>query len=222
MEAEIQQPWVINGHNTHTPESRKACQAIAFYDNFISQRSQPMKIKSLSVVWIRFRKRHGENPADSIIPAASHWGGFRTTFTCETRTYNISVMELQCTVYKYINSNYVYFGSLASAHDSATMALEGAGRPLEANSWWRFLLADTHLRSYHVLPQACFPQRIPWRWTRVSICLAHAYIPLPLTRKIHALLFLSCAMRVGAVCSYPSSSIVRLRYTQSSAHCDTL
>jgi len=36
------QPWVINGHKTHTPDSRKACQAIAFYDDFIRQRSQPI------------------------------------------------------------------------------------------------------------------------------------------------------------------------------------
>ena len=55
---------------------------------------------------------------------------------------------------------------------------------------------------------------------QMAVCLARAYIPLPLTRKMHALL--SCAMRVGAVCWYPRSSIIRHRYTQSSAHCDTL
>jgi len=71
-------------------------------------------------------------PPDSIIPDASQWGGFRTTFTYEIRIYNISEMVLQCTVYERINSSCIYLSSLA--HDSATMALEdGAGRPLEAN-----------------------------------------------------------------------------------------
>jgi len=37
-DAEIRQPWVVNGHNTHTPDSREACQAIAFYDNFIPEK----------------------------------------------------------------------------------------------------------------------------------------------------------------------------------------
>ena len=41
-EAENRQPWVVNGHNAHTPDSREACQAIAFYDDFIRQRSQPI------------------------------------------------------------------------------------------------------------------------------------------------------------------------------------
>jgi len=48
-EAEIRQPWVINGHNTHTPDSREACQAIAFYDNFTPEKSRPIKIEALSV-----------------------------------------------------------------------------------------------------------------------------------------------------------------------------
>jgi len=43
MDADIQQPWVIDGHNTHTPDSREACQAIAFYDDLIRQRSQPIR-----------------------------------------------------------------------------------------------------------------------------------------------------------------------------------
>ena len=29
-EAEIRQPWVVNGHNAHTPDSREACQALRF------------------------------------------------------------------------------------------------------------------------------------------------------------------------------------------------
>jgi len=48
-EAEIRQPWVINGHNTRTPDSREACQAIAFYDNFTPEKSRPIKIEPLSV-----------------------------------------------------------------------------------------------------------------------------------------------------------------------------
>jgi len=32
--------WVINGRNTHTPDSRKAYQALIFYDNFIPERSR--------------------------------------------------------------------------------------------------------------------------------------------------------------------------------------
>ena len=43
--AEIRQPWVINRYNTHTPDSRKACKAIAFYDNFTPQKSRPIKIE---------------------------------------------------------------------------------------------------------------------------------------------------------------------------------
>ena len=43
-EAENRQPWVINGHNTHTPDSRDACQAIAFYDNFTPEKSRPIKM----------------------------------------------------------------------------------------------------------------------------------------------------------------------------------
>ena len=37
-------------------------------------------------------------------------------------------MDLQCTVHKHVNSNYIYFNSLAPAHDEATMALEGHSR----------------------------------------------------------------------------------------------
>ena len=58
------------------------------------------------------------------------------------------------------------------------------------------------------------------RWTQVWICLVRAYMPFPLTRNIHALL--SCAMRVGALCSYPRSSKIHLQCTKSSAHCNTL
>jgi len=47
--AEIRQPWVVNGHNAHTPDSREACQAIAFYDNFTSEKSRPIKIEPLSI-----------------------------------------------------------------------------------------------------------------------------------------------------------------------------
>ena len=60
-EAEILQPWVINGHNTHTPDSREACQAIAFYDNFTPEKSRPIKIEPLSVAWILLHKRHRKN-----------------------------------------------------------------------------------------------------------------------------------------------------------------
>jgi len=48
-EAEIRQPWVVNGHNAHTPDSREACQAIAFYDNFTPEKSRPIKIEPLSI-----------------------------------------------------------------------------------------------------------------------------------------------------------------------------
>ena len=60
-EAENRQPWVINGHNTHTPDSRDACQAIAFYDNFTPEKSRPIKIEPLSVAWILLHKRHRKN-----------------------------------------------------------------------------------------------------------------------------------------------------------------
>ena len=48
-EAENRQPWVVNGHNAHTPDSREACQAIAFYDNFTPEKSRPIKIEPLSI-----------------------------------------------------------------------------------------------------------------------------------------------------------------------------
>ena len=48
-EAEIRQPWVVNGHNAHAPDSREACQAIAFYDNFTPEKSRPIKIEPLSI-----------------------------------------------------------------------------------------------------------------------------------------------------------------------------
>ena len=48
-EAEIRQPWVVNGHNTYTPDSREACQAIAFYDNFTPEKSRHIKIEPLLV-----------------------------------------------------------------------------------------------------------------------------------------------------------------------------
>jgi len=60
-EAEIRQPWVVNGYNAHTPDSRKACQAIAFYDNFTPEKSRPIKIEPLSIEWILLHKRHRKN-----------------------------------------------------------------------------------------------------------------------------------------------------------------
>ena len=48
-EAEIRQQWVVNGHDTHTPDSRKACQAIAFFNNFTPEKSRPIKIEPLSI-----------------------------------------------------------------------------------------------------------------------------------------------------------------------------
>jgi len=48
-EAEIRQPWVINGHNAHTPDSREACQAVAYYHNFTPEKSRPIKIEPLSI-----------------------------------------------------------------------------------------------------------------------------------------------------------------------------
>ena len=48
-EAEIRQPLVVNGHNAHTPDSREACQAIAFYDNLTPEKSRPTKIEPLSI-----------------------------------------------------------------------------------------------------------------------------------------------------------------------------
>jgi len=48
-EAENRQPWVVNGHNAHTPDSREACQTIAFYDNFTPEKSRPIKIEPLSI-----------------------------------------------------------------------------------------------------------------------------------------------------------------------------
>ena len=52
-EAEIRQPWVVNGHNAHTPDSREACQAIAFYDNFTPEKSRPRQLLVLRETWIR-------------------------------------------------------------------------------------------------------------------------------------------------------------------------
>jgi len=49
MEGEIQRPYIIKGYNTHTPDNREKCHAIAFYDNFIHQRSQTLKIQLSSV-----------------------------------------------------------------------------------------------------------------------------------------------------------------------------
>ena len=49
MDAKIQQPLVINGHNTHTPDSRKACQAIAFLRQPYSSKVTACKIKPSSV-----------------------------------------------------------------------------------------------------------------------------------------------------------------------------
>ena len=60
-EAEIWQPWVANGHNAHTRDSREACQAIAFYDNFTPEKSRPIKIEPLSIAWILLNKRHRKN-----------------------------------------------------------------------------------------------------------------------------------------------------------------
>ena len=48
-EAENRQPWVVNGLNALTPDSREACQAIAFYDNFTPEKSRPIKIEPLSI-----------------------------------------------------------------------------------------------------------------------------------------------------------------------------
>jgi len=35
----ILQPWVINGHNTHTPDNREACQSNAFYNHITPEKS---------------------------------------------------------------------------------------------------------------------------------------------------------------------------------------
>ena len=71
-EAEIRQPWVVNGHNTHTPDSREACQAIAFYDNFTPEKSTTYKDRTvIDCMNPPPQEAYKELPPDSNIPAAS-------------------------------------------------------------------------------------------------------------------------------------------------------
>jgi len=122
-------------------------------------------------------------------------------------------MDLQCTVHKHVNSNYIYFNSLAPAHDEATMALEGHSRQtLGEVVCWLMLTCNLIIFYLRLVSRSEF---LDWIDTSVDMLGARIHTT---PRKIHALL--NCAMRVGAVCSYPRSSIIRLRYTRSSAHCD--
>ena len=77
MDADIQQPWVINGHNTHTPDSRKACQAIAFYDNFIRQRSQPIRSNRYQLQESSSTRGIEETPAGFHHPRCLAVGGIQ-------------------------------------------------------------------------------------------------------------------------------------------------
>lgn len=99
---------------------------------------------------------------------------------------------------------HVIYSLSSLAHDSATMALECHSRQSLGEDVCRLILTSDFVElHFRLVSRSKFPDSMD---ASVNMLGARVHAT-PLTRKIQAML--SCAMRVGAVCSYPRSSMIR-------------